>query len=132
MDVLHDDNARSVDDSQSLAFDDTGGIRSDKQLAELDGDIQHFSDVIRHGHLGGARLVVVAPAVLVNGIYFAFPRTGASSSLLYFSLAPKTHETCIETPARHCTGTPVPILGISDSSRVKLECALLCVMCREP
>lgn len=67
VDVLDDDVLGSAREAQALALDDTGSALADQTLVGLDGDAERAGLVVADRDLGGGLLVVVAPAVLVDG-----------------------------------------------------------------
>lgn len=67
VDVLDDDVGSSRDDSETLADDHTSSAGADQGLVGVDGDTQNTGRVIRNAGLGGIGLVVVTPAVQVDG-----------------------------------------------------------------
>lgn len=62
-----DNDVLGVDDTETLAADDTLGANTDQRLVGADGDAQNAGLVVLDVDLGGVGLVVGAPAVLVDG-----------------------------------------------------------------
>ncbi|KAF7545500.1 hypothetical protein G7046_g9552 [Stylonectria norvegica] len=67
VDVLDDDVAHAADEPQALALDDALAAHAYEALVGLDGDAELAGVVVLDRRLGRAGLVVVAPAVLVDG-----------------------------------------------------------------
>lgn len=67
VDVLDDDVLDAADEAQTLALDDTSRALSDQTLVGLDSDAERAGLVIADRDLGGGLLIVIAPAVLVDG-----------------------------------------------------------------
>lgn len=67
VDVLDDNVGGSRHDPETLALDDTGRALTDQRLVGLDRNTQETGVVVRHAGLGGVGLVVITPAVLVDG-----------------------------------------------------------------
>ncbi|CAH0057350.1 unnamed protein product [Clonostachys solani] len=68
VDVLDDDVLRAAHNLQALALYDTRATDTHKRLVAANRDCAHSGLVIGDADLGGVGLVVVAPAVLVDGL----------------------------------------------------------------
>lgn len=84
VDVLDDDVLGAAHKAQTLALDDTGRALTDQTLVGLDGDAEGAGLVVADRDLGGVLLVVIAPAVLVDGDLF--PEAGSVSRELSYAL----------------------------------------------
>jgi hypothetical protein len=81
MDVLDDDVLGSLD-VETLALDDTVGTDTNNGLVRVDNDRVETSLIVGNVNLGGIRLVVVAPVVLVDGSLAAGAGTPRGTTLL--------------------------------------------------
>jgi hypothetical protein len=65
--VLDDDITRAADDTQTLALGDSAASRANKRPIRPDCDAHDTSSVVVNRDIWCTRLVVLAPAVLVDG-----------------------------------------------------------------
>ena len=70
LDVLDDDVACAADNAQALALDDTGATYSDDGLLGIDCNSQYTGVVVGDRSRWRIGLIVLAPAVLVDGDLF--------------------------------------------------------------